>query len=189
MEQMEVRHYLTFEFAGRDEKFVYVVTEEMKEGVTKELLHKDRVVDGSVIEFEDVSGRKIVVNVEYVRRCQALYDAGRYPSAEEDEDKPDMIIVMEGMRKPLTYLDIDPEDAALVASLVAAAGLDYVGFVSFTDEDGEENLIPADKVMLLDTLHYEDEFNEESPEGVEVPPPSKKSRAARARKPAKNNPK
>ena len=37
-------------------------------------------------------------------------------------------------------------------------------FVSFTDEDGEDNLLPANKVMLLESIHYEDEFNNETPE-------------------------
>ena len=37
-------------------------------------------------------------------------------------------------------------------------------FVSFTDEDGEANLIPADKVMLLESIRYEDEFEDEVPD-------------------------
>jgi hypothetical protein len=182
---MQVRHYLTFEFASRDEKFVYVVTEETKEGFTKELLHKDRDIDGPVIEFEDITGRKVSVNGDYLRRCQALYDAGVYTQGEEEEGKPDMVIVMEGMREPLTYYDIEPDDAALVASFVAGVGLGATGFVAFTDEDGEDNLIYAEKVMLLDTLHYQDEFDEESPEGAEALARRKKPKAARARKPSR----
>jgi hypothetical protein len=30
MEQMQIRHYLTFEFAGMQGKFVYVVSEDVK---------------------------------------------------------------------------------------------------------------------------------------------------------------
>lgn len=185
MQQMEVRHYLTFEFAGRDEKFVYVVTEETKEGVAKEILHRDRDVDGAVVEFEDVEGRKIAVTLEYICRCQALYDAGMYTEEDEEEGKPDMLIVMDGMKEPLTYYDIEPNGAALVASLVAGIGLGVSGFASFVDQDGEDNLFAVEKVMLLDTLHYEDEFDDELPEETEVQPRRKKPEAARARKPSR----
>ncbi len=71
-----------------------------------------------------------------------------------------MTIVIEGVSKPLYYDDIDPDDAALVASVMAGADLSVCSFVSFTDEDGEANLIPADKVMLLESIHYENEFEE-----------------------------
>ena len=57
MQQMEVRHYLTFEFTGIDEKFVYVVTEEVMDRVQQELLDRNWEIDGPVIQFEDVSGR------------------------------------------------------------------------------------------------------------------------------------
>jgi hypothetical protein len=197
MQEMEVRHYLTFEFTGRDEKFVYVVTEETKEGVTQDLLYQDEEIEGSVIEFEDINGRKISINRTFLRRCQAVYDAGGDPDKGEGDYKPDMIIIMEGMREPLEYLDIEPEDAALIASLVADIGLDEIGFASFVDEDGEDNLIAIDSVMLLDTLHYEDEFDEEDgaeldenpPAEVEPQPRRRKPRAARAKKPAADSPK
>jgi hypothetical protein len=79
MRQMEVRHYLAFEFTGIDEKFVYVVTEEVKDGVQQELLRRNWEIDGPVIEFEEISGRRIAVNAEYVRRCQALFRRRRIP--------------------------------------------------------------------------------------------------------------
>src|ERR1051325_1152832 len=136
MKQMEVRHYLTFEFAGIDEKFVYIVTEDVKKSVREELLSRNWDIDGPVIEFEEHSGRKIAVNARYIRRCQSLFDAGIFPKAEDDSE-PDMLLVIEGMRKPLSYNDIDPDDAALVASVMAGADSDAYSFVSFTDEDEE----------------------------------------------------
>ena len=169
MQQMEVRHYLTFEFTGIDEKFVYVVTEEVMDRVQQELLDRNWEIDGPVIQFEDVSGRQIAVNAEYVRRCQALFDAGVYPVKDEDVNEPDMVIVMEGMGKPLYYHDIDPDDAALVASVMDGVDSSTSTFVSFTDEDGEANLIPADKVMLLESIHYQGESEEELPEEIEAP--------------------
>ena len=164
MEQMEVRHYLTFEFTGINEKFVYTVTEEVKNSVQQELLHRNWEIDGQVIEFEENSGRKIAVNAGYVRRCQALFDAGIFSTKDEDEIEADMMIVIEGVSTPLYYNDIDPEDAALVTSVMAGADSGVCNFVSFTDEDGEANLIPADKVMLLESIHYEDELEEELPD-------------------------
>ena len=160
MKQMEVRHYLTFEFAGIGDKFVYTVSEGVKKAVQHELLHRNWEIAGSVIEFEESGGRKIAVNAEYVRRCQALFDAGVYPPESEEEIKPDMMIVLEGMTEPLYYNDIDPDDAALVASVMAGVDSDTCNFVSFIDEDGEDNMIPVDRVMLLDSIHYEDEFDE-----------------------------
>ena len=143
MEQMQVRHYLTFEFTGIDDKFVYTVSENVKKGVQEELLNRNWEIDGPVIEFEESSGRKIAVNARYVRRCQALFDAGMFPAKGEDESQPDMMIVMEGMGKPLYYSDIDPNDAALLASVMARPDPNICDFVSFTDEDGEDNLLPA----------------------------------------------
>lgn len=164
MEQMQVRHYLTFEFTGIDDKFVYVVTEEVKNSVQQELLNRSWEISGLIIEFEDTSGRKIAVNAGYICRCQALFDAGVFPAKDADESEPDMTIVIEGMSKPLHYNDIDPDDAALVASVMAGADSSVCSFVSFTDEDGEANLIPADKVMLLESIHYESAFEEDTPE-------------------------
>lgn len=161
MEQMEVRHYLTFEFTGIDEKFVYTVTEDVKNSVQQELLQRTWKIDGPVIEFEERSGRKIAVNVGYVRRCQVLFDAGMFPPKDQEESEPDMMIVIEGVSKPLYYNDIDPDDAALVASVMAGVDSGVCSFVSFTDEDGEANLIPADKVMLLESIHYEAELGEQ----------------------------
>ncbi|MFN2514246.1 MAG: hypothetical protein ABR568_22890 [Pyrinomonadaceae bacterium] len=132
MEEMEVRHYLTFEFSGIPDKFVYTVSEDVKNGVQQELLHRNCEIDGPVIEFDESSGRKIAVNAEYIRRCQALFDAGIYPPKDEDESRPDMIIVIEGMSKPLYYNDIGPEDAALVASVMAGVDSSACNFVSFT---------------------------------------------------------
>src|SRR5213594_2398180 len=101
MEQMDVRHYLSFEFTGFADKFVYSVSEEVISRVKQELLHRNWEIDGPVIEFEESSGRKIAVNAGYVHRCQALFDAGMFPAKGEDESQPDMMIVMEGMGKPL----------------------------------------------------------------------------------------
>jgi hypothetical protein len=157
MKEMEVKHFLTFELAGIDEKFIYTVTEDVKKWVQQELLGRNWNIEGPVIEFEEHSGRKIAVNARYVRRCQALFDAGIFPAKAEDDNEPDLMIVIEGMSRPLYYNDIDSDDAALVASVVAGANLDAYSFVSFTDEDGEPNVIPADKVMLLESIHYEDE--------------------------------
>jgi hypothetical protein len=161
MAQIEVRHYLAFEFTGLKEKFVYVVTEEVKNSVQQELLHRNWEIEGPVVEFEESSGRRIAVNAGYVRRCQALFDAGVFPENNQDGNEPDMMIIVEGMSKPLYYDDIDPDEAALVASVMAGPDSSVCSFVSFTDEDGEANLIPADKVMLLESIHYEDEFEEE----------------------------
>lgn len=72
-----------------------------------------------------------------------------------------MMIVIEGMSKPLYYNEIDAADAALIASVMAEGDESPCSFVSFTDEDGEGNLIPADRVMLLESLHYDDEHDEE----------------------------
>lgn len=58
MEQMEVRHYLTFEFTGITDKFVYVVSEEIKNGAQHEFLRRDWQIEGLVIEFEESGGRK-----------------------------------------------------------------------------------------------------------------------------------
>jgi len=74
------------------------------------------------------------------------------------------MIVVEGMSKPLSYNDIEPDEAALVASVMAGVESDVCNFVSFTDEDGEDNLIPADKIMLLESIHYDDDFAEEADE-------------------------
>jgi hypothetical protein len=90
---------------------------------------------------------------------------------------------MEGVGKPLYYNDIDPADAALVASVMVGVDSSAPTFVSFTDEDGEANLIPVDKVMLLESLRYEDDFEEEMPEQVEAESPSKKPMVAGDRKP------
>jgi hypothetical protein len=161
---MEVRHYLTFEFRGINERFVYTVTEDVKNSVQQELLYRNWEIAGPVIEFEETSGRKIALNAKYVRRCQALFDAGIFPSEDEDKSEADMMIVMEGVSEPLYYNDIDPDDAALVASVLAGPDSGVCNFVSFTDEDGEANLIPTDKVMLLESIHNENEFEEEVPE-------------------------
>jgi hypothetical protein len=166
MEHMEIRHYLTFEFAGMNEKFVYVVSEEVKNGVRHEFLQRNWEIEGPVIEFEDTAGRKIAVNARYVRRCQALYEAGIY-STKDEQEKPDMTFVIEGMSEPLNYNDIEPDDAALIASNMAAPEDQICNFISFLDEDGEDNLIPVDRVMLLDTIHYDDEFDEELAEATE----------------------
>jgi len=165
MEKMEIRYYLTFEFTGVADKFVYTVAEGVKNGIREELLGRNWEVHGTVIEFEDVSGRKIAVNARYIRRCQGLFDAGIYPARDErDNSQPDMMIVVEGMSKPLSYNDIEPDEAALVASVMAGVESDVCNFVSFTDEDGEDNLIPADKIMLLESIHYDDDFAEEADE-------------------------
>jgi hypothetical protein len=161
MEQMEVRHYLTFEFPGLDDKFVYIVSEDTKNGVQQELLNRSWELEGPVIEFEEISGRKIAVNALYVCRCQALFDAGIFPAKGDDESRADMIIAIEGMSKPLYYNDIDAADAALIASVMAESDESACSFVSFTDEDGEANFIPADRVMLLESVHYDDEYDEE----------------------------
>jgi hypothetical protein len=139
------------------------VSADIKTSVQDELLRRNWAIEGPVVEFEDSSGRRIAVNVRFLRRCQALYDAGVFPpSAEgEDETEPDMMILMEGMKEPLNYNDIDPEDAALVASVMAGIDSEECTFVSFTDEDGEPNVIAADKIMLLESLHYDDDLEEE----------------------------
>ena len=161
MERMEVRHYLTFEFPGLDDKFVYIVSEDTKNGVQQELLNKSWDLDGPVIQFEEISGRKIAINALYVCRCQALFDTGIFPAKGEDESRADMMIVIEGMSKPLYYNDIDAADAALIASVMAESDESTCRFVSFTDEDGEANFIPADRVMLLERVPYDDEYDEE----------------------------
>ena len=164
MEQMEVRHYLTFEFPGLDDKFVYIVSEDTKNSVQQELLNRSWDLEGPVIEFEEISGRKIAVNALYICRCQALFDAGIFPANDEDESRADMMIAIEGMSKPLYYNDIDAADAALIASIMAGLDSSDCSFVSFTDEDGEANLIPGDRVMLLERVHYDDEYDEEMEE-------------------------
>lgn len=70
MEQMEVRHCLTFEFSGLDDKFVYVVSEDTKNSVQQELLNRSWELQGSVIEFREISGRKIAINALYLCRCR-----------------------------------------------------------------------------------------------------------------------
>ena len=167
MEQMQIRHYLAFEFAGIQRKFVYIVSEDVKNSVRHEFLQRDWRIEGPVIEFGDTSGRKIAVNARYVRRCQALFDGGIYPTKAEPESKPDMTFVMEGMSEPLNYNDIEPDDAALIASVMAGTEDSICNFISFLDEDGEDNVIPADKIMLLESIHYDDELDEELPENNE----------------------
>ena len=51
--------------------------------------------------------------------CQALFDAGIYPIKDERESKPDMTFVLEGRSEPLNDADIEPDDAALIASVMA----------------------------------------------------------------------
>src|SRR5881397_1649061 len=109
MEQMEVRHYLAFEFTGFADKFVYSVSEEVISRVKQELLYRNWKIDGPVIEFEESSSRKITVNTAYLRRCQALFEAGIYPTKDKVESQSDMTIVIEGMSTPLYYNDIDPD--------------------------------------------------------------------------------
>ncbi len=118
-------------------------------------------LDGPIIEFEEISGRKIAVNALFVCRCQALFDAGIFPAKGEDESRADMMIAIEGMTKPLYYNDIDADDAGLIASAIAGVDSSACSFVSFTDEDGEANPIPVDRVMLLESVHYDDEYDEE----------------------------
>jgi hypothetical protein len=167
MEQMQVRHYLTFEFAGMRGKFLYMVSEDVKNSVRHDFLQRDWEIEGPVIEFEDTSGRKIAVNARYVRRCQALFEAGIYPTKDKPESKPDMTFVIEGMSEPLNYDDIEPADAELIASVMAGTEDRICNFISFLDEDGEDNVIPADKIMLLESIHYDDELDEELPEESE----------------------
>lgn len=167
MEQMQIRHYLTFELAGMQRKFVYMVSEAVKNSVRHEFLQRDWKIEGPAIEFEDTSGRKIAVNARCVRRCQALFDAGIYPTKDEPESKPDMTFVIEGMSEPLNYNLIEPDDAALIASVMAGTEDRICNFISFLDEDGEDNMIPTDKIMLLESIHYDDELDEELPEESE----------------------
>ena len=157
---------MKFEFTGFADKFVYTVSEDVKNGIRHELLNRNWEIDGPVIEFEESSGRKIAVNARYIRRCQALFDAGIYP-AKDSEGEPEMMILIDGMSKPLYYNDIDPDEAALVASVMAGVDDGPCNFVSFLDEDGEDNLIPVDKVMLLESIHYEDDLEDEISDEVE----------------------
>ena len=78
-----------------------------------------------------------------------------------------MMILIDGMSKPLYYNDIDPDEASLVASVMAGVDDGPCNFVSFLDEDGEDNLIPVDKVMLLESIHYEDDLEDEISDEVE----------------------
>jgi len=96
-----------------------------------------------------------------------------------------MVLVVEGMSKPLHYDDIEPDAAALLASFMVGTELSENGFVSFLDEDGEDNLIPADKIMLLESVHYEDELDDEAPEKVKAKPAAKRKSARAAKRPAR----
>jgi hypothetical protein len=62
-----------------------------------------------------------------------------------------MTFVIEGLSEPLNYDDIEADDAALIASVMAGTEDRICNFISFLDEDGEDNVIPADKIMLLET--------------------------------------
>lgn len=46
------------------EKFVYVVPEDVKNGVQQEFLNGEWEIHGPTIEFEEISGRKSEVNIE-----------------------------------------------------------------------------------------------------------------------------
>lgn len=164
MDQIEAKHYLTFEFKEVDQKFVYTVTEDVKNSVHEELLGRDWETNSPVIEFKECSGRKISVNARYVRRCQALFDTGLFPAKDQAKTDPGMMIIIDGMTEPLYYNDIESDEALHVASVMVGVDSDSCEFVSFTDEDGEVNLIRADKVMLLERSHYKNEFEEDLPQ-------------------------
>lgn len=179
---MEIRHYLAFQLKNCEQRFVYVVTEETKKDVTEVLRAGVWGDFGSpVIKFEDAEGRIVAVNAEYIRLCQAMYDAGVYAEKSEEDIKPDLIVAVDGLSKPLVYNDIDPDDAGLAGAIFADCDLQPDSFFLIIDEDGEENLIPAGSIMLMESLHYEDEIAAEIAE-LEKQSKKAKPKAVRAKK-------
>lgn len=146
-----VNYYVKFYLAGLNKPVCYKVHkndwDEMS-GIFWEHREIERPIR-ALVDFTDICDDTLVrVNPQYVRLYQALYDVGDFQKGEPRE--PDRIIVyMAGLSEPLHFDGMEDED---IASL--NEGLDCFedqGFVSFVDQDGENNSIQVRSIVLIET--------------------------------------
>jgi hypothetical protein len=62
-------------------------------------------------------------------------------SSEEVSDEIALSLLIDGMPEPLEYVDTDGNEIALIATTLEGIEPGEERFISFTDDDGEENLI------------------------------------------------
>jgi hypothetical protein len=157
-------YYLKFFLRGVREPLIYEVTKEEWEGVSHWFRHRDPLVLGSLLTFETATGRVVNVIPKYVALCQELWDVGiPIQKGKDPEESPyDLIMYVDGISEPLLNMEIDPDDVNMMTSILEAGGDEADEFVTFIDQDGERNWLMAGSIMLMDSIEYREEIEEET---------------------------
>jgi hypothetical protein len=150
-----INHYVKFYLADLKEPVCYKVHKNDWDHASQEFWeHRDPDKPRStLVGFIDIYDDTLVrVNRRHVLLYQALYDIGRF----EKTDPPDLPrnrvnIYLAGLQEPLYFDNMENEDiAALNEGLDCFFGGDQE-FVSFVDQDGEDNSIRVDSITLIET--------------------------------------
>ncbi|MGH9969132.1 MAG: hypothetical protein ACREBG_15200 [Pyrinomonadaceae bacterium] len=155
-----VNFYLKFMMKGVERPFVYTVNKSEWDRVS-DLFREDRdVAAPTFVSFlEGEQGRVVHINPNHVLLHQALFDAGwTVPEKAEEGDYPNLDRVtfyIDGLALPLHYDHMDESDIGDLNFSFHVYSPDEAAFISFTDVDGEQNSIRAEKVMLVESPDYE----------------------------------
>ncbi len=149
-------YYLKFQLEG-GKTFVYSVDKADWERIGGVFENLDDRRLFTIVNFTNIDDKRLIhVNPAYVLFHQALFDAGRRvrESSEEVVERDRVTFYLQGLPEPLEY---DWMDEEAIADLNFHLGLlDSLndGFLTFYDEDNEQNSIRVSRIMLTESPDY-----------------------------------
>jgi hypothetical protein len=128
------------------------------EPVTDEVLGDQKDPDW-LYDPEPDSETKDSLEPEEINETSETADEPDYNS---QLDIPDAIVLVDGDEEPILYYDLDDEaDSLMIDNEMHFHSLSFgERFISFADEDGEQNYIPVENILCLDVsrrLVYNDQ--------------------------------
>jgi hypothetical protein len=159
-------HYLKFTLEGMSDPIVYRVSKETSERVTRCFDTMDKFSLETGIEFETLKGRIINVCARYVVMCNVLWDYGRLNP--EEEEVHDLILYVSDITEPMRFEKSDPSEMQGIALALQGGAFEQEPFVGFTDQDDEALFLRGDKIMLMNSIDFYPDVEEESAETEET---------------------
>jgi hypothetical protein len=155
--QPEVRHYLAFEIHGFKNRFLYVVEKDEHDRVSDVFRGPDDDFP-HFVSFNDRLGRRIHVNRVYILRSQSFYDVGTFEDSIvyiplEDREAAPVAVYVIGRDEPFVYNGLEESAFEEINEQIDLYTQD-TDFVIFADEDGEQNSIRADSILLVESWDH-----------------------------------
>jgi hypothetical protein len=154
--QIATSYHIKFFFKGFPRPVIYGVSKETSDDVSSAIRDYPNQTDGPFLGFSTTTNRAVIINSDSLVLCQVLVDYGT-DEPPTDADKTDEIalsLLIDGISEPQEYVDTDENEIALIATTLEGIEPGEERFISFTDDDGEENLIKARTIIIMESIPY-----------------------------------